>query len=267
MKTDISSALQALVVEGNLIKLPSHYGQLPDAEFKELKKSLSNIGGSWKTNKQGWLFKTDPTPFLEKLRSRTVVNIYQDNQFFYTTKEVFNHMIDWDYEYSWKLELPTRISSANGIKFLEPEAGEGHIIEYFKEKYGETKGLEIFCCEPFERNIEILKSKGHKPFVKDFLSLDKKYNNFFDLIIANPPFSDNQYIDHIYKMYDVTKEGGTILTIAPDNYNDTNNKKRLEFKEWLHSVHAIEKDVPVKLFRGNKANVKTRVIWIDVLYS
>jgi len=265
-KVDVSSTIEALIIEGNLIRLPSYFGQLPEAEFKELKKRMSNIGGAWKTNKQGWLFKTDPTPFLTKLRAGTDVNIYQDHQFFFTTREVFDFMIDWDLHHAWKLELPTHLSSNSNVNFLEPEAGEGHIIEYFMEKFGKTKNLKVFCCETMDRNAEILASKGFTPFRRDFLKL-KEHDNFFDLIIANPPFSDNQYIEHIYKMYDVTREGGTILTIAPDNYNDSNDKKRMEFKEWLHSVHAIEKSVPPKLFKGNGANVKTNVIWIDVLYS
>lgn len=264
VKVDISSTIDALVVEDKLIKLPSYFGQLPDAEFKELKKRMTAIGGAWKTNKQGWLFKTDPTPFLEQLRAGNDVNIFQDHQFFFTPEGVFDFMINWP-EQEWKLEIPS--FGKDDFNFLEPEAGEGHIIDYFHKQFSITKNINIFCCESMPRNIEILKAKGYGPFCDDFLKLKGPMNGFFDLIIANPPFSNNQYIDHIYKMYDVTKEGGTILTIAPDNYSDSNDPKRVEFRDWLRSVHAMEKPVPKKLFRENKAGAKTNVIWIDVLYS
>jgi len=261
-KVDISSTIDSLIIDGNLIKLPSYFGQLPDAEFKELKKQMSNIGGQWKTNMQGWLFKTDPSSFLNTLRDGKEVNIFQDNQFFFTPKPVFDYMVNWPDD-DWELELPY-----GKVKFLEPEAGEGHIIEYFKERYSDRlKDVTIECCEPFHRNQELLKNKGFNIIADDFMSLGKKYNNYYDVVIANPPFAENAYIDHIYKMYDVTREGGAILTVAPDNYNKSNDKKRIEFKEWLKSVHALEKQIPSPLFKANKAGAKTNVIWIDVLYS
>ncbi len=267
IKSEILSIIESLIIDDLIIKLPSYQGKMDENIFKELKNKMINIGGVWKTNKQGWLFKIDPTPLLDQLKSGKDVNIFQDHQFFFTPRAVFDFLIDWPNQ-DYKLELPTKISISNAIKFLEPEAGEGHILDYFKDTFGKIKfPVYTHCCESMPRNIEILRSKGYEPIHHDFLSLDKHYDGYFDLIIANPPFSNNQYIKHIMKMYDVTKEGGTIFTVAPNSYTNNDNRVCDDFRFWLKSVHAMEKPIPPALFKENKAGAKCNAIWIDVLYS
>jgi 16S rRNA G1207 methylase RsmC len=76
----------------------------------------------------------------------------------------------------------------------------------------------------------------------DFLKISLGYN--FDYIIANPPFSKNQDIDHVYKMYECLKVGGRLVSITSKHWQISNNKKETDFKNWLNKteaeIHEIE---------------------------
>jgi len=46
----------------------------------------------------------------------------------------------------------------------------------------------------------------------------KRYKNHFATIIANPPFSNRQDIDHILTMYEVCEPGGRIVTLSSPSW-------------------------------------------------
>lgn len=261
-----TSIIESLTIDGLVVRPPAHI--LPDAIFKELSKRMKKIGGVWKTNKKGWLFKTDPTSFITELKAGKKVDIYQDFQFFFTPDEVLEFITHWP-EIDLELEWP---SPTQDFRFCDPSAGEGHIIRWFTKKFisGEElpERIRIDACEIMPRNRELLeKLPGVNIIANDFLTLSWKYDSIYDLIIANPPFSENQYIKHIYRMYDLIKEGGTLITVAPNNFEDSNDPERIEFRDWLKTTHANVKPIPPKLFKKNKAGAKTVAIWIDILYS
>ena len=55
----------------------------------------------------------------------------------------------------------------------------------------------------------------------------------YSKIIANPPFSKNQDIDHIYQMYINLVRGGRLVSIASNHWFLSQNKKEIIFREWL----------------------------------
>lgn len=124
--------------------------------------------------------------------------------------------------------------------------------------------IEADICELMESNQDILEKNPSVHFIgDDFLALSAEYNNSFDRIIANPPFSKNQDIDHIYKMYDVLADGGRIVTIASKHWQHSSKNKEKAFREWLDSVGAEIEDVGAGEFKESGTNVATVIIVID----
>ena len=62
----------------------------------------------------------------------------------------------------------------------------------------------------------------------DFLLNNRKK---YSKIIANPPFSKNQDIDHILEMYNCLKTEGRLVSIASESWVDGNQQKQKDFKK------------------------------------
>ena len=115
----------------------------------------------------------------------------------------------------------------NNSKVLEPSAGIGNIADQIK-KY--TNNLDV--CEQMYSYRELLELKGHNIAGNDFL----QYNNYnyFDCIIMNPPFSDEQ--NHIKHAYDLLVNGGKLISITSPHWTFANEKSSREFREWFDSI-------------------------------
>ncbi len=85
----------------------------------------------------------------------------------------------------------------------------------------------------------------------------------FDRIIANPPFSKNQDIDHIMKMYDCLGEGGRLVSIASTHWQISENKKETEFRAWLKKLKADVREIEAGAFKESGTTVKTVMIILN----
>jgi hypothetical protein len=229
--------------DNKLIRL--NCGKLPDDHFKEIKKLLVNFNGKWNTKSSGFIFKTAvASDVLKSLRDGKAVNVFKENQFFYTPREAWDRaceLID--------------ISIFDGDRICEPSAGEGHMVKYIEEliKEHDRRNVKITICESAEFNIAILKQKGYKVASTDFLLHKGKY----DAIIANPPFNKGQAQAHIRHMFFLLDDGGNVYTFAPKRILDDE-----VFMSWLKHdvVHFAYGVVEAKYFRKNKANVDTIIL-------
>ncbi len=95
----------------------------------------------------------------------------------------------------------------------------------------------------------------------DFLKYDGK--NLVTRIVANPPFSKNQDIDHIYKMYEVLAPKGRLVTIASNHWKQSTNKKEIEFQNWLKRKNATIIDVEKGEFKESGTMIATSIIVIN----
>jgi len=252
--------LQQCTIDGNIVRLPAF--QLDRKLYTEVSKSLELIGGKWKGGKvAGFVFpegyEEELESLLGKISSGDKVNIKKETQAFFTPSI-----------------LATRLVQLAEIEeneiILEPEAGQGAIIDAILEKFSMA---EIFCCEKSTMNQIILNKKypisdyeiNHNviimhPLNDDFLNLKC---NQFDKIIANPPFSNNQDIDHIYQMYKFLKDGGRIVTIASTHWIYSMNNKEREFKKWLSQVEAEVIEVEAGAFKESGTMVGSVIIVIN----
>lgn len=238
----IEQILNDCTVDGNLVRLPSV--QLDRDVYVKVADKLKKIGGKWKGGKvQAFVFDHDPSDLLADIQDGKTRNIKKEFQFFETPARLANQLVELA-----ALQV--------GHFVLEPSAGRGAIIREiptnFIAHYFEINPL----CDSSLNAFHNAKRCGY-----DFLQADESHQ--FDRIIANPPFSNNQDIDHIRKMYEVLKPGGRIVSIASTHWQIGQEKKASEFRGWLynqfHEVHQLEPGT----FKESGTNVGATVIVID----
>jgi type I restriction-modification system DNA methylase subunit len=246
-KTEI---LQKCTVDGNIVRLPE--GQLDRKLYQEVAKALELIGGKWVGRKtMGFVFPNDPTELLEQIANGESRNLKKEFQFFATPDDVADRMVEL-----------AEIDENAGQWILEPSAGQGSIINAINRKYPD---LNVDYFELMDVNRTFLeKIPTARHLGDDFLAVDWKSGpTLFDRIIANPPFSKNQDIDHIRKMYECLNDGGRIVTIASTHWQISNNKKETEFRNWLEEINAEIHEIPKGTFKESGTMVSSVLIVID----
>jgi predicted RNA methylase len=210
-------------------------------------KSLELIGGKWKGGKIfGFVFPNDPTDLLQQIASGEKRNIKKEFQFFETPATLADKLVDL-----------AEIQPEDEV--LEPSAGQGSIVKAIHRNTWDAR--TVWGYELMEINQTFLnKIIGFRLLGNDFLI---ECDTHFDKIIANPPFSKNQDIDHIYKMYDCLKDGGRIVTIASRHWETSNNKKESEFRDWLDMVGAKIQKIESGAFKESGTMIGSVIIVID----
>lgn len=136
-------------------------------------------------------------------------------------------------------------------RVLEPEVGIGNIADKVKET---TNNLDVIECMYHFR--ELLKLKGHNVVADDFLQYET--DNKYDAIIMNPPFSDEQ--NHIKHAYDLLKDDGILVAISSPHWTFANDKKSIEFREWIENETYFIHDLPSGTFEMTGVSSKIIVI-------
>lgn len=236
--------LQNCKVEENVIKLPDT--QLDRKEYLEVKKALELIGGKWKGGKvSGFVFKTNPTDLLNQIANGEKRNLKKEFQFFATPTELAEKLVYY-------------ADLKNHDTILEPSAGQGAIIEHINKQCSAVPD----CFELMEVNKIILNETDLKFELigDDFLKSD---NKGYSKIIANPPFSKNQDITHVYKMFDKLNRGGKIVTIMSKHWQNSTNKKETEFRKWLEELEAEVIEINAGEFKESGTSIATVIVLID----
>jgi len=235
--------LQKCEINELLVKLPDV--QLDRKIYLEVAKSLELIGGKWNRKSSGFLFQQDPTDLLAKIAGGEKVNLKKEFQFFATPDALADNLVEL-------AEIKT------GHKICEPSAGQGAIIESIIRKHPDA---DISAIELMDINSAILTQKGFNHELVDFLETPNK--PIYDRVVANPPFSKNQDIDHIRHMYDLLKSGGRLVSVASKHWTFSNNKKETKFREWLEEIDAEIQEVESGVFKKSGTNISTCIIIIN----
>lgn len=213
MKDTLIQDLKALTTEGNTAFLPKE----PLNNYPELKTMLTKACGKYCRNT--FIFPYPSKPIIDVLISGKVIDFKKEFQFFHTGKEIAEQMMNQI------IGFPKTI--------LEPSAGQGHLIDELIKKFPDAK---IDAVELSELNFSILqdKYKGN-PNINliqgDYLKFKPKHK--YDLIFANPPFSKNQDIDHVLKMYSEKEESqGQLISIMSTSWTFGSQKKQVEFRNF-----------------------------------
>lgn len=240
---EIKEDLRALEVDDNIVRLPKE--QLND--YAGLKKLLIKATGKYKRNT--FEFPMPAGPIISTLLNGKIIDFKKEFQFFATPENVAEEMMNE------VLGYPDRI--------LEPSAGHGALIDALLNI---RPNSTVHALELSELNYEVLRDKYDyfnqvKVAQGDFLELTDKHE--YDLIIANPPFSKNQDIDHVYKMYDLLAPGGRIITIMSTSWTFGQQHKQKQFREWIEEVGATVRSNENGAFKSSGTMVNSVMVTID----
>lgn len=253
MQTKIE-ILKACTVSGNVVTLPA--GQLDRKLYQEVAQALEKIGGKWSRKHLGFLFDRDPSELLSEIQTGVKRDLKQETQFFATPPDVAEWMV-------------RELMYTGGSSILEPSAGEGALIDAFLKENGGKAGIELSYIEKDEHRNKFLRDKytGRMNFYhihpddNDFLNLK---DSTFDYILANPPFSKNQDIDHIRKMWDCLKPGGRIVTVASTHWQISGGRKEKAFKKWIEDeVEATIYPLDNGRFKSSGTMVNACILVLD----
>jgi len=134
-----------------------------------------------------------------------------------------------------------------GMKILEPSAGQGNILEFLKE-YDVTVG------ELYRGNKEILEKKGYPVLFDDFMD--------YEGIIMNPPFAKQEDIDHVNHAYKMLKKGGRLISIMANSIQFRDNKKTKKLRGLIENKGYFV-ELPEDSFKESGTGVRTVIVVID----
>lgn len=178
--------------------------------------------------------------------------------FFPTPKPVIDRMLDL-----------AEVDNRPGCWVLEPSAGKGDIADAIRAR---SPQATLWAVEVNHTLCEILEVKGHRRLDggNDFLAMESPYRDgigSWHRIIMNPPFEKAQEIDHVRHAYRWLDIGGRLVSVMSPGPFSRNDRKSVEFREWLDRVGAEVEDLPAGSFSGADAfrqtGVSTKLVVIN----
>ena len=243
-KWSVEEILKHCTLEDGVLKLPQV--QFNKKSYAEAKKWIEEAGGSWQGWKvQGFTFPFNPERVFSILKDGKRCNLQQDYQFFETPADVAD----------WLVMLAGGIHEDDTV--LEPSAGRGALI---KAIHRACPSVTVECYELMPENREFLHTLSNVILLDEDFTKDSV--GHYTKIIANPPFSSNQDIDHVRLMYDRLEEGGTLAAITSQHWKFASEKKCIEFREWLKEVHGEVFEISAGEFKESGTSINTMAVVI-----
>lgn len=247
LKREPEDVLRELTLDDKgIVRLPDV--QLDAKTYDKVKLYITEAGGSWIGGKtQGFSFPFNPERVFGILKSGKRCNLAQEFQFFATPPEIADRLV----------ELNTAIETAPCV--LEPSAGTGALIEAVWRKYP-SKKVEYFELMP-ENKERLTQTCGSAVFVgDDFTAYDLQGGKRWKAIIANPPFSQNQDVKHVTRMYEALEPGGCLTTVMSNHWTFAQEKVCKDFRQLLETNDALIEDVTGGAFNQSGTSVSTTIV-------
>lgn len=225
-----------LSADGNRIVLPKQHLH----HYAEIKRLLEVSGGKY--NSKGFFAFADGmdvSSVLSAVREGAALNTKKATQSFFTPPALAN-------------EVCSAVGEVTGKRVLEPSAGDGALVAPVADR-----AAEVVLVENNPANIMQLRRKGYAVIEKDFLTVTPDDIGTFDAIVANPPFSRNQDIDHINHMWKFLKPGGTLSAIVSQSWMHGSQKKQRAFAEFLAANQANIQPIEGGAFKASGTGVAT----------
>lgn len=201
---EIETILRGATVCGpnsNHIKIEQ---KLDPKTYKACAKVLELLGGKWNRSAQATLFDKPIAEVLaEALDEGELVNKKNLYQSFYTPAFAADLLVN-------------HADLKPGLSILEPEAGEGALVDAIFRKLGATAKVDMIEFNP--EAVAILRKKYPTARHGDFLQFQPTIGRAADRIVMNPPFSNGQDAEHILHALKFLKPEGILVAIVPSNF-------------------------------------------------
>lgn len=243
-KWNVEEILRHCTLENSVLKLPAV--QFNKKSYAEAKKWIEEAGGSWQSGKiQGFTFPFNPERVFSILKEGKRCNLQQEYQFFETPADVAD----------WLVMLVGGVHENDTV--LEPSAGRGALI---KAIHRSCPSVIVECYELMPENREFLHTLDNVILLDEDFTKDSV--GHYTKIIANPPFSGNQDIDHVRLMYERLERGGTLAAITSQHWKLSSEKKCALFRKWLEEVHGEIFEIAAGEFKESGTTVSTMAVVI-----
>lgn len=241
MNHALKKSISLMIVNGQRLELPKEVL----ANYAEVKRTLTKAGGKYKKN--GFEFNCPAEQIKQRLVGGEKIDDKKKFQFFESTDALADDLIE-----------KADIKPEHAV--CEPSAGRARIAERIRRIVGDEKCTVV---ELMPENAQYLRDKGYDVTEADFLTTSAESLGTFDRIIANPPFSKNQDIDHVQHMYRLLKANGRLVSVMSPSWTFGSVAKQVRFREWLERVNAQVTELPEGTFKESGTNVGAVVVVID----
>lgn len=240
MSNELTVSIGKMIVNGKRLELPS------DEQFKNyasVKKALILAGGKY--SKCGFTFLDDAQKVKDRLVGGEAINDKKKFQFFPTPEKIVDMLVE--------------MADVNeSMTVLEPSAGQGAIADKIF-----SIGAHASMIELMPENVKVLNRKYNLGlFPTDFLSVNPEDHVEYERVIANPPFTKNQDVDHVLHMYKFLSAGGILVSVMSKSWINGSQKKQIAFKKWLGSVDSEVTHVDEGEFKSSGTNIATVIVKI-----
>ena len=234
---DVANILGNSEISGNKLFLPP--GQLERKLYLSTNKVLEAIGGKWSRKEKAHIFPDPPQEIIEEiLLTGEYTDSKKEYQFFETPENIAKQLI-------------RMAEIGDGDTVLEPSAGRGAIAKFIPS---------CDCIELNPGNRQHLKDAGFNVVGENFLEFDRQY----DIIIANPPFTKQQDIDHVNHMIDLAKK--RVVSVMSASITFRTNRKTQEFLDRIEQLDGEIIGLPEKSFKESRTNVNTCIVRVNRKY-
>lgn len=241
ISNEAANVLSNSIIKGNNLFLPNE--QLERPLYMAVDKVLKAIKGKWNRKEKAHVFEYSPTDIIDEI---LITGEYTDSkkefQFFETPEALAVRMVEI-----------ADIQPHETI--LEPSAGRGAIAKIILNRT--TFGI-LECIELWQDNIDSLINIGLEVVAQNFLESTKVYN----VIIANPPFTRQQDIDHVNHMIDCADR--KVVSVMSAGVLFRTNNKTVEFRKKIKSLGGTIEPLPEGSFKKSGTNVNTCLVIIDL---
>ena len=238
VSNDVISVLESGEAQGNKFYLPQT--QLNRKLYQSTNKVLSALGGKWNRKQGAHVFDGDITDAIEQVLS---TGEYTDKkkqfQFFETPQNIVDMVIE-------------RAGNIADKSVLEPSAGRAAIASKVNAK-------ELHVIEIMDDNRAFLVESGYRVVASDFMA--PNFEDSYDIILANPPFTRQQDVDHVTKMIKLAKE--KVVAIMSPSFTFRDNKKSVEFRALLDKYQATIEKIGAGEFKSSGTMIDTVLVTIN----
>jgi adenine-specific DNA-methyltransferase len=187
---------------------------------------------------------------------------YMSNDDICTPMECVKKMVNY---------IPEELWNRKEIRVLEPCGGNGNFGAYCQFKtdisniwFNELNPTRLENCK------KLLKPKHYSH--EDFFNLKGEWNENWDLIIANPPYSGggnkNRSLSNLFieKSIDILNDKGYLCYVTPNNWMTYNNDNTT-LKKLLNEGSFIVIDNDVKKYFNGIGSSFTIIVWQKGVYD
>lgn len=143
---------------------------------------------------------------------------------------------------------------------LEPSAGKGNIISYFRENKYDFWGrnLDWFWFE-IDLNLRKMLNGRCELLGFDFLGFQDVFIEF-DVIVMNPPFSNG--IDHILKAWEILNTGQLVCVLNAETVRSPNSHKKEKLVALIKEFWSVEYISSAFEEAERKTSVEVAVVYL-----